>query len=109
MDYRLKPKRWMSCKESTEVEFMCAKLRPSEWKTLLGEWRIRVRFVTTRAEVLGELRTVVNDILMERYHRQTSLEKIDEHHDNRVRVSEEDSETIAESKISPPVGEDVVG
>uniref|UniRef100_A0A183BY17 Uncharacterized protein n=1 Tax=Globodera pallida TaxID=36090 RepID=A0A183BY17_GLOPA len=79
VDWRLRAKRPLGFRESSEVELLCAKVRPEEWRRLLKEWRTRVRFVESRDEVLDTFRTVVDELATERMRRECLVESVDEH------------------------------
>uniref|UniRef100_A0A915DK17 Uncharacterized protein n=1 Tax=Ditylenchus dipsaci TaxID=166011 RepID=A0A915DK17_9BILA len=44
----IKSKKILTVREGTEVELLCAKVRPKEWNRLIREWRTRVKFIESR-------------------------------------------------------------
>jgi len=95
LDYRLKPKKGISFRESSEAEFLCSKIKPDEWKRSINEWRIRIRFAQTREEVMTEFRNVIYDIVSDRYKRETSFQQINE------QGSDEVENDVNEGKLYP--------
>ncbi|KAI1733013.1 RD3 protein [Ditylenchus destructor] len=78
MDWRLKSKKILDVREMTDIELLCAKVKPNEWNRLIRDWRGQVKFVESREEVIDLFRNIVNEIVHHRCHRQTSLQFIDE-------------------------------
>jgi len=99
LDYRLKPKKGISFRESSEAEFLCSKIKPDEWKRSINEWRIRIRFAQTREEVMTEFRNVIYDIVSDRYKRETSFQQINEQGSDEKMTSMR--ENCIQQKIRP--------
>ncbi|KAL3080829.1 hypothetical protein niasHS_014934 [Heterodera schachtii] len=78
MDWRLRAKRPLSFRESSEVELLCSKVRAEEWRRLLKEWHTKVRFAESRDEVLDTFRALVDEIATERMRRKCVVQSVDE-------------------------------
>jgi hypothetical protein len=57
---------------------MCQKIRPNEWGQLIREWRLRIRYVQSRDDVIGVFRQVVDEILGERCSSRNSFRMVNE-------------------------------
>ncbi|KAL3114657.1 hypothetical protein niasHT_016288 [Heterodera trifolii] len=78
MDWRLRAKRPLSFRESSEVELLCSKVRAEEWRRLLKEWHTKVRFAESRDEVLDTFRALVDEMAMERMRKKCVVQSVDE-------------------------------
>uniref|UniRef100_A0A915MBR1 Uncharacterized protein n=1 Tax=Meloidogyne javanica TaxID=6303 RepID=A0A915MBR1_MELJA len=79
IDWRLRAKRPLGYRESTEVEHLAAKIRPGEWRQFLKEWRRRVRYVDSRDEILNVFRQTVEWVISERMENECRIECVNEH------------------------------
>uniref|UniRef100_A0A914E7M7 Uncharacterized protein n=1 Tax=Acrobeloides nanus TaxID=290746 RepID=A0A914E7M7_9BILA len=73
MDWKVKSKKFLNFKESAEIETLCNKIRPCEWKEVILNWRGRITTVEFRDEIINEFRAAVYEVVNSRCRREISL------------------------------------
>ncbi|KAF7629909.1 hypothetical protein Mgra_00009098 [Meloidogyne graminicola] len=78
IDWKLRTKRPLGFRESTEIEYLTTKIRPGEWRGLLEEWRSRVRYAENREEILNIFKQTIEWIINKRMENECKIECINE-------------------------------
>uniref|UniRef100_A0A914YXL0 Uncharacterized protein n=1 Tax=Panagrolaimus superbus TaxID=310955 RepID=A0A914YXL0_9BILA len=75
MDWKLKAKKHLSFKESSEIESLCQKLKPYEWKEVITTWRDRLAECKNRDEIITSYRDIASEIINARIERELQMIK----------------------------------
>uniref|UniRef100_A0AC34F0D4 Uncharacterized protein n=1 Tax=Panagrolaimus sp. ES5 TaxID=591445 RepID=A0AC34F0D4_9BILA len=75
MDWKLKAKKHLSFKESSEIESLCQKLKPYEWKEVITTWRDRLPECKNRDEIITSYRDIASEIINVRIERELQMIK----------------------------------
>ncbi|KAE9556489.1 hypothetical protein FO519_000374 [Halicephalobus sp. NKZ332] len=97
MDWKLKAKRTLSFKESSEIETLCSKLKPCEWKEVITAWRSKTVNSQSRDEIVEAFKESATEIINKRIERE--LEMIRESDEPPQQLNSDRSRSVAELSV----------